>query len=195
MHNAQYMHARTCHAEMAVFHVLVTFCPAAIFDRIADNVMKMAQEDELQSCVSGNCVKMLGDANSADGSNCSTSCVVLVECVAESMLNVSKLRLGHHLYNKSLAIESRRRCLALEDAPLCVNILALPEGETRSRRHPKQSGCINFDCFYCLPQLYKKYFECALECGKVHSAQREVRSTPRVAMPSDFSHRQRMKRR
>ena len=129
--------------------------------------MKRAAEVEVVQCVDGSCVPMRS-GTSGSGGNCSTDCVVFLECTAIALINKTDWQIGRKLYNKSEVASARDRCFSLPESRSCLNIhqpgIADPP---ISLDNPKRAGCLNLDCFYCGQTIYKKYFECALDCGKV----------------------------
>jgi hypothetical protein len=140
---------------------------------IADNLMKLAQEDELNSCIDGGCQPLIPLALTAVGSNCSEVCTPFIECVNGMVQNKSRWEVpgGRLLYNTSLVMIARQQCLESDDGRACINLwhpteeeIAMDQGKSPER--PKRSGCLDLDCYFCAPRLFRKQFDCAFECGQ-----------------------------
>ena len=136
---------------------------------IVESLMKTAAEEEMTYCVDGSCSPMMSGI-SGGGGNCSDSCEVFLACTANALVNRSEWRIGRNLYNKSLVMRARDRCLDLPEAIECLNIKQpdINLGESPiSLDNPKSAGCLDLDCFFCGQVLWSKYFTCAIDCGQV----------------------------
>ena len=134
---------------------------------VADTVMKTTQEEQLRDCLQpGYCDYRIIDAST---SNCTEPCDVFLACVEQQMGNVSSWKVGRNMYNKSLAARGRDTCLALPEAPKCVNVQYgsknLLQANNWDREQPKHSICLDFSCLSCAIEAYQSYADCATECG------------------------------
>ena len=152
--------------------------------RIADAVIKRAQENELNDClIEGRCVplnpsQLIWFSASAttievaatrvlpswrERGNCSSLCDDFLECVDNSLQDANSWLVGDGQYNKTTVVNARRRCTERADAPDCLNLVST--GLTRN--NPKTSLCLNLDCYLCGLTSYERYFRCAIDCNEV----------------------------